>query len=658
MKKKALLVYPEIPGTYWSFKYSLPFTFKRSGFPPIGLLTVAAMLPADEFDVRLIDMNVTRLREKDIEECDIVLTSSMIIQKESLLKVIEMCKKKNKPVVAGGPYPTSCHKEIRGVDHFILNEAEVTLPLFLEDFRKGTAKPVYTSDEKPDVTKTPIPRFELADLEAYQSMSLQYSRGCPFNCEFCDIVQLFGRVPRVKTPEQFISEMDALYGLGYRGSLFIVDDNFIGNKFEVKKLLAEIVRWQKERRHPFSLFTEASINLAEDEELMDLMVAAGFIMVFVGIESPVKASLQETNKSQNLKADPIDSVNRIIRKGIEVSAGFIIGFDSDPDDIAELQIEFIQRSGIPMAMVGLLTALPNTRLHRRLEKEGRLLAESSGNNTFELGMNFIPRMPHDRLVDSYKKVVERIYDPANYFKRSSDFLNISPNKFPYSAGTAKIGHILTYAYAFIRSLILQTFSSYGVHFLRFLARTLVRTPKQFVRAVKLAVLGYHFIRLTRESITDKVKKIDSFGTLLERINARIAERIARIQRTKLRNLYGEIYSFRKKTMSSLQDNFADIISISNEKVRILQRTVERSIRSYADLLAVQLMKLSDAKELKKVNRKIEKMKDYQSSISRERKAGTIREFSIGTLQSIEEMIRILVLNSEKILKRKLVPVRT
>ncbi len=369
MAIKTLLVYPEIPPTYWSLKYALPFIGKRAVFPPLGLMTVAAMLP-DDFDVTLVDMNVEPLRESAIAGADLIITSSMIVQKDSLEKVIGLCKKHGKTVVAGGPYPTSMNAQIPGVDHFVLNEAEVTLPAFLEDYRNGCAKPVYSDTAKPDLSLTPAPRFDLIRKSRYSTMALQYSRGCPHNCEFCDIIEMFGRVPRTKTPAQFLQEMDLLYEEGWRGSLFVVDDNFIGNRREVKKLLPEIASWQQERNYPFNLFTEATLVLAEDEQLMDQMVLAGFNMVFVGIETPDRETLAVTGKTQNLRGDMLQSVRAIQAKGMEVSAGFILGFDGDKDDIFDRQIRFIQDAAIPTAMVGVLTALPNTQLYRRLYGAG------------------------------------------------------------------------------------------------------------------------------------------------------------------------------------------------------------------------------------------------------------------------------------------------
>src|SRR5574341_610300 len=348
---KVLLVYPEFPETYWSFRHALRFESKRAAFPPLGLLTVSAMLP-EAWERRLVDLNVQPLKAADIEWADLVMVSAMLVQKQSLLRVVAMCKERGKRVAAGGPYVSTRGK--------------------------------------------PLPDFRLADIKRYSAMPVQYSRGCPFQCEFCDIIEIYGRVPRTKSNEQMLAELDALLRLGWRGMVFIVDDNFIGNKRNVKKLLPELADWSERHGRPFSFITEASVNLAEDDELLDGMRRARFRRVFLGIETPVEASLKEAQKGQNLRGDLLDSVRKIQSYGMEVMAGFIVGFDNDPDDIFERQIRFIRESAIPMAMVGLLSALPDTQLWRRLEREGRLLVESTGNNT-DGSLNFIPRMDAARL---------------------------------------------------------------------------------------------------------------------------------------------------------------------------------------------------------------------------------------------------------------------
>ncbi len=510
MGRKILLLYPAIPTTYWSFKYALPFIKYKTLMPPLGLITVAALLP-EEYEVRLIDMNFQKLTAEDITSADMVFISAMIVQKESFHQTVKMCNEYGTPVVAGGPYPTSSYSKIEGVSHFILNEGEVTLPRFIEDLEQGNPKRIYRDDTKPDMTKTPLPRFDLLDMKAYESMALQSSRGCPFNCEFCDIIEMFGRIPRYKNPEQFINEMNVLYDMGYRGSLFIVDDNFIGNKKKATELLEHIVAWQKARKYPFALFTEASINLAQDEQLIDLMVEAGLDTVFIGIETPITETLTLTQKHQNTKADILDSIKTIQGKGIEVMGGFIVGFDSDPENIFDLQIDFIQKAGIPLAMIGTMIALPNTQLHRRLEREGRILGETDGNNTHSMELNFIPRMPRETLMKGYKRVISAIYEPRNYFQRCNTLIK----RIPHNANSH--GSISArQARAFFLSLLRQTFSRYGLDYLRLLASALIYNPRQFPMAVNLAVKGYHFFKMTSDILrAEQVSAI--MKTSLERL---------------------------------------------------------------------------------------------------------------------------------------------
>lgn len=387
---KVLLVYPEFPDTYWSFRHALSFEGKRSAFPPLGLLTVSALLPRS-LERRLVDMNVQRLKPTDIKWADVVFISAMIVQKDSLERVVELCKAHGKRVVVGGPYVSTSKEQLPQADHIFVGEAETTLPEFVRDLARGNAKRVYHPAERPALNATPVPHFRLADLRRYSAMSVQYSRGCPFQCEFCDIIEIYGRVPRTKTNEQMLAELDALRELGWRGLVFIVDDNFIGNKRNVKRMLPELIEWSECHKRTFSFITEASVNLAEDDNLLELMRRANFRRVFLGIETPVPESLKEAQKGQNTRRDLLDSVKKIQSYGMEVMAGFIVGFDNDPEDIFERQINFIRESAIPLAMVGLLTALPDTQLWRRLEREGRLLRESTGNNT-DGSLNFIPRM--------------------------------------------------------------------------------------------------------------------------------------------------------------------------------------------------------------------------------------------------------------------------
>ncbi len=492
MQRNILLVYPSIPTTYWSYKYALPFVRRRAVMPPLGLLTVAALLPP-EFRVRLVDTNVTPLRAEEVDWADLVFVSAMIVQKQSFEEVVRLCRERGRTVVAGGPYPSSSHELIRGVDHFVLDEAELTLPPFLRDLEQGSPKHLYRSAEKPDITLTPVPRFELVDTSLYETMPVQYSRGCPFECEFCDIIEMFGRKPRTKAPGQFLREVEAVYATGFRGSLFIVDDNFVGNKLRARGMLRELVAWQREHGYPFSLATEASITLAHDEELLELMAEAGFAMVFVGIETPDAQALARSGKTQNLREDILASVARIQEHGLEVTGGFIVGFDGESDDIFARQLRFIQTAGIPTAMVGLLMALPNTRLARRLAAEGRLLEDCQGNNTHHLRLNYVPQMPAARLLEGYKGLLAEIYSPRGYFRRCRTLLARLPRR-PRVPGGLRPGDTA----AFFRSLLRQGFSGYGLHYLGLLLGTALTRPARFPMAVTLAVRGHHYFRITRE----------------------------------------------------------------------------------------------------------------------------------------------------------------
>ncbi len=488
---KVLLVYPEFPETYWSFRHALSFEGKRSAFPPLGLLTISAMLPR-AWERRLVDMNVRRLKSSDIEWADVVLASAMLVQKGSLGRVVEMCKARGKRVVVGGPYVSTSAEDLPEADHLFIGEAEETLPKFLRDLENDNAQRFYRKAERPALTATPIPDFRLAELNRYSAMSVQYSRGCPFNCEFCDIIEIYGRVPRTKTNEQMLAELDELLSVGWRGLVFIVDDNFIGNKRNVRALLPALAEWSERNHHPFSFITEASVNLAEDDELLRAMQRATFSRVFLGTETPVAESLKEAQKGQNTRRDLLDSVRRIQSYGMEVMAGFIVGFDNDPDDIFERQINFIRESAIPLAMVGLLTALPDTQLWRRLEREGRLLAESSGNNT-DCSLNFVPKMDTARLIEGYKAILQTIYSPSEYYSRALDCLGRLAQGTPEPRRRAIISDIASLARV---TLTLGVRDPARVEFWRYIGRALTEHRERFAQAVTLAAMGYHFRKLT------------------------------------------------------------------------------------------------------------------------------------------------------------------
>ncbi len=485
---KILLVYPRYPDTFWSFRYALKFLSKKASFPPLGLLTVAAMLPA-EWEKRVVDLNVNLLSDEDIKWADYLFISSMAVQKDSAKEVIARCKVLNTRVVAGGPLFTTGYEDFEGVDHFVLGEAEVTLPRFLTDLAKGRPEHIYSSKERPDLSKTPIPAWSLIDMKHYSAMSLQYSRGCPFDCDFCDIIVLNGHKPRTKDKQQTVDELEALYRHGWRGSLFIVDDNFIGNKKKLKtETLPAMIKWSKQRKYPFLFFTEASINLADDDELMELMAEAGFNRVFVGIETPNEASLMECNKWQNRNRDLVAAVKKIQSHGFEVQGGFIIGFDSDPVSIFKRQINFIQKTGIVTAMVGLLNAPNGTKLYTRLKRENRLLKDMSGDNT-DFSINFIPKMKYETLVAGYKNVLDTIYSPRHYYERVVTFLKeYKPRK---TAGISQLrfSHIT----GLIKTLWFLGVTNKGRrYFWRLLISTLLKRPRHFPLTISLSVSGFHF----------------------------------------------------------------------------------------------------------------------------------------------------------------------
>ena len=489
---KVLLVYPEFPDTYWSFRHALKFEGKRSAFPPLGLLTVSAMLP-EGWERRLVDMNVRRLEEADVAWADIVFASAMIVQKDSLEQVVRACKARGKRVVVGGPYVSTSAEHLPEAAHIFVGEAEATLPEFLKDLESGEPKPVYKAAERPALTSTPVPHFRLADLDRYSAMCVQYSRGCPFSCEFCDIIEIYGRVPRTKTNEQMLAELDALRATGWRGLVFVVDDNFIGNKRNVKRLLPELAEWSDRHGRPFSFITEASVNLAEDDALLAMMRRANFRRVFLGIETPVEESLKEAKKGQNTRRDLLESVRKIQSYGLEVMAGFIVGFDSDPEDIFDRQIEFIRESAIPLAMVGLLTALPDTQLWRRLKREGRLLKESSGDNT-EVSLNFVPRMDTARLVEGYRRILATIYSPAEYYQRALDCLS-HLTQGPEPRRSRLVSDLAAFARV---ALALGVRDRARREFWRYMKRTLTSHRRNFAHAVTLAAMGYHFRKLTAD----------------------------------------------------------------------------------------------------------------------------------------------------------------
>ena len=482
---KILLVYPEFPDTFWSFKHALRFIKKKAASPPLGLLTVAAMLP-DDWKKRLVDLNVTNLTYKDLAWADYIFISAMVVQREAARALIARCKEADVKVVAGGPLFTMEHEQFPDVDHFVLNEAELTLPLFLADLAKGQAQSLYATTEYPDIHQTPAPLWQLAALKHYSTVNIQFSRGCPFSCDFCNVTSLLGHRPRTKTAAQIIAELDSLYALGWRKSIFFVDDNFIGNKKQIKsEVLPALIEWRNGRRGmPFS--TEASINLADDSELINLMTQAGFDTVFIGIETPNEDSLVECSKNQNRGRDLVASVKRLQRAGLQVQGGFIVGFDNDPPSIFQQQLDFIQKSGIVTAMVGLLQAPMGTRLYERMQKENRLESEFSGDNV-DGSTNIIPKMGIEPLQEGYRKLLAQIYEPQFYYERVMTFLcEYQPPKIRFHPDPQ-------YLLALGRSIYqLGIRGVERAHYWRLLFWTLFRRPRLFPQAIALTIIGFHF----------------------------------------------------------------------------------------------------------------------------------------------------------------------
>ncbi len=542
--RNALLVYPEFPPSYWGYTYALDFVGKKSAMPPLGLLTVAALFPEHDWHLKVVDMNVEPLTDADLAWADYVFTSTMIVQKNSFYEVVRRCNQLHLPVIAGGPHPTSYREEIKHeaggvVSHFIGGEVEHIFQDFLTDLLHGTAQEVYEGPRtqnkvQTDITKTPVPRYDLIRLEDYNSMAVQFSRGCPFDCEFCDITKLFGRVPRTKTNAQFLAEFDRLYALGWRHSVFVVDDNFIGNKRDAMRLLPAIAAWQQARDYPFGLSTETSVNLVEIPGMLDAMADAGFIMTFIGIESPNDAALATTVKKQNTSREEtareylLRAIHTIQAHGIEVTAGFIIGLDQDTE--FQSHIDFIQQAGIQQAMTGLLMALKKTNFYNRLEHEGRLLHESSGNNV-SVELNFVPELDREVLIREYKRVLRELYDPGlkHYFARCLTlFDHLQPRQRLVRIRKAEMR-------ALMKSIWRQLLSrKQGPTYLWFLVRVLLRSPRMVPNAVRMAIMGYHFEQVTQQQIAmDDFKQslaseLDTFQRTVSRFAKAQSNRIGEI----------------------------------------------------------------------------------------------------------------------------------
>ncbi len=536
-----LLVQPRTPRTFWTLDSLVEACGFKTIMPPLGLMTVAAMLP-DGYRPRILDLNTAPLDEASLARADLVFVTGMYIHHASFVQVVALARKLGKTVVAGGPFAIAEWVnqqdgnrgllDMEQVDHLILYEAETNLPPFLRDLERGCAKKVYADHSFPALDTSPPPRFDLVNIEDYMIMSLQFSRGCPHSCEFCDIIKMFGRVPRTKPVDRFIDEMNRLYASGFRGYLFVVDDNFIGNKRAAKQLLREIAPWQQQRGYPFVLLTETTLALASDDELLRLMLEAGVITVFIGIETPDAETLRASRKTVNTRLEMDQAVEKIQRTGIEVMGGFIIGFDTDGEDIFQRQIDFIQSAAIPMSMFGLLSPIPGTELYERLLREGRTLARSdeplkdaTGDNVVA-ALNFVPRMPVKRLLQGFRRVLSEIYDPLLYYRRSLTVISRLPGlrlrdlarmegwrrRRALARATAAP---LTPALARRMLRILRT--PHGRHYAAFLARAAGHGLMALPYAFTLALSAEHFFdirKMVGENLTDEY--IDKVAAEIDR----------------------------------------------------------------------------------------------------------------------------------------------
>jgi radical SAM superfamily enzyme YgiQ (UPF0313 family) len=480
-----LLLYPEFPDTFWSFKHALKFVGRRATQPPLGLLTVAALLPTN-WAKRLIDLNVTQLSPGDLAWADYAFIGGMVVQRESALRLIARCRAAGVPIVAGGPLFTSEPEAFEEVDHLVLNEAEITLPLFLADLERGQARHLYATDKFADLHASPAPLWKLADLRRYSLMGVQYSRGCPFQCEFCNVTTLFGHRPRTKSADQVVAELDGLRRVGWDRPVFFVDDNLIANRRCVREeLLPALIKWQRgSPKMPFN--TQVSIDLADDPELMRQMAEAGFDTVFIGIETPDEQRLAECGKRQNTHRDLAADVRRIQRAGLQVQGGFIVGFDGDTPSIFQQQIDFIQRSGIVTAMVGMLQAITGTKLYERLQREGRIRGPLTGDNV-DGTTNIAPTMGLEALQQGFRQVLNYLYVPKHYYQRIRTLLR------EYSTPRIQQRPTLQGLAAVARSMLhLGVLGKERLHYWKLLAWTALRRPSLLSHAVSLAICGYHY----------------------------------------------------------------------------------------------------------------------------------------------------------------------
>lgn len=637
--RRILLIWPEIPRTtYWSFSKALELVGASVNSPPLGLATVAALLP-DGLELRLHDVGVRPLTDDDVRWADAVFISAMIVQKDGVQRAVAQADRLGVPVVAGGPYPSVCYAELPGVDHFVIGEAEAVLPAFVRDWRRGTPRRAYArpvdqaevdelrahfgddadvalATERPCLDGSPVPRFDLFDTREYRTMAVQFSRGCPVGCEFCDIWTRLGLRPRFKSPATVIDELEAVLATGWTGSVFIVDDNFVGHLRRTHAILDAIVAWQREHDYPFTFYTEASLRLADKPELLRKMHDAAFDMVFLGIETPSQESLEETGKHINRVEHVADQVAAIQSHGIEVTAGFIIGFDHDPPDIAERMIRFVEELGIPLAMVGLLEAPPKSRLWDRMEREGRLLSEFSGNNTHDFATNFRPLIPVSELVGRYKQVLQALYSPTmrSFFDRCATYRRRwVPNRLTrWRFSWAELGTTA-------RSLWVLGKTRYGARYWAFLVTTLVVKPRFLAQAIRLGIQGYHLREITAGAF-----ELDRLGSYLGNLRARFGAAIDE-QGARAREWLDELDRIREQRLEqvtpALEERYAALRQQATDasqrldalKAELLaeaRRRAARTSREYEDRIRAMVDSLEQ--EMERMERSLTALSTLQS----------------------------------------------
>lgn len=522
--RNILLVCPEFPQTYWGMSYSLPAVFRRAFMPPLGLLTIAA-LTHPSFHLRLVDTNCRPLTDADLHWADVVCFTAMFNQAEGLFRHARRARNAGKLVVFGGPYPTACFEEcMRHCDAVVRNEGEITWPQFIRDLERGCIRKEYATDQKPDLSASPCPRFGLLEMSDYAMMAVQFSRGCPFNCEFCDVTALFGRAVRTKSPSQILLELETLFRAGYRGAVFFADDNFIGDKRQAGRLLEVLRRWNEKKRHPFYYFTQASLDLSRERTLLEQMVEAHFKGVFLGIESPSMESLVEARKLQNTRGSLLESVKAIQHAGLVVHAGFIVGFDSDGEDIFGRQIDFIRKAAIPNAFLELLSAPPGTDLYERMKREGRL-KEALDDNLADGTTNIRTMLPEKRLLEGYRDTMATLYEPREYFERALEQFLRLPRPRSYRArlknlrflGPSVLGlfrpsrerpkrpeRSFAGQWKALTRFFLHMPPSYRHHALKFLIALVKARPERLPGAMFFVFMGAHFHAYTRDHVIPKI----------------------------------------------------------------------------------------------------------------------------------------------------------